>query len=131
MTESHALYAASEYDHQCALFDWADMNLGRYPDLVYMFSTLNGVRLPIGLAKKVKRAGMKKGVPDVWLPVPRGQFLGMVFEMKVRGNSLTIEQAGFLNRMAAAGWATGCFYDWQDAAGAVVLYLEGALKWAG
>ena len=39
------------------------------PRIQLMFATLNGLRLPIGQARKASRAGMRKAVPDIWLPV--------------------------------------------------------------
>lgn len=38
-----------------------------YPD-VLMFMSLNGIRLPIGLAVKAKKSGMVAGIPDLEVP---------------------------------------------------------------
>ena len=71
-----------EHNTQCAIFRWVETEIVRHPELAFMFSTLNGVRLTIGTAKKAKAAGNKKGVPDIWLPVKRGICSGLVIELK-------------------------------------------------
>jgi len=71
-----------EYDTQCAVFKWELTERVRHPELKFMFSTLNGVRLTVGGAVKAKKAGNKKGVLDIWLPVKRGKYSGLVIELK-------------------------------------------------
>lgn len=114
----------SEYGEQVALFDWANISEAQYPALCVMFATLNGVRLTPGLAVKTKRAGMRRGVPDVWLPYPAGKYRGLVFEMKIRGNKCTPEQANYLTRMKLFGWKTGVCYSFEEARDLIVNYLE-------
>lgn len=67
-------YIPKEYDDQVEIFEYAAGAAERDERWGMLFATLNGVRLPIGLAKKMKRAGNKQGVPDMFLPVPRWDF---------------------------------------------------------
>ena len=60
-----------EHDDQVAIFEIAAFKAKQDPRWNLLFATLNGVRLPIGLAVKMKKAGNKHGVPDLFLPVPR------------------------------------------------------------
>jgi hypothetical protein len=70
-----------------------------------LFATLNGVKLPIGLAKKMKFAGNKKGVPDLWLPVRRGRHSGLVIELKKEvGGKVTPEQKVWLAKLKGEGF---------------------------
>ena len=75
-----------EADDQAALFRWADMKaqIGEYPELNLLNGSLNGVRLTIGNAVKAKKQGLKKGFPDIFLPVPRGGYHGLFIELKIK-----------------------------------------------
>lgn len=125
MTERRASYHASEYEEQCALFAWSALQCEVYPPLRLMFATLNGAAMHPATAAKMRRAGMVKGVPDVWLPWPVGDYAGLVFEMKVGRNTCTDEQKYFLSTLADCGWRTGVCYSADDAIRLVVDYLEG------
>lgn len=48
---------SSEHDEQTAVFQWAMIKSNRYPELELLQGSLNGVRLPVGLAVKAKKAG--------------------------------------------------------------------------
>lgn len=93
----------SEYQEQCAIFEWSKMNEGLYPCLELLFGSMMGVYLPVKILAKLKRAGMKKGKPDINLPVPRGGFHGLWIELKIKGNDTTTEQVKTLKHLAAEG----------------------------
>lgn len=86
----------TEYEEQCCVIDWVDRHINEYPDLRMLMVGLEGIRLPIGLAMKAKRAGMRKGFPDLHLPVSRKHggrvFHSMFIEMKVKGGVLSSDQ---------------------------------------
>lgn len=82
-----------EFQDQENIFKWADMMKHKYPELELLNGSLNGVRLTIGQATKAKRSGMKKGFPDMNLPVPRGFFHGLYIELKrEKGGVVSKEQ---------------------------------------
>lgn len=115
----------SEYEEQVNLFSWAASQEHKYPELKYLFSTLNGVRLTIGQAKKAKRSGNKRGVPDIWLPLRLGGANGLVVELKVKGNTTTPEQKEWLNELANNGWMTRVAYGADEAKEIIKGYLCG------
>lgn len=114
----------SEYDHQCALIAWCEKHKERIPDLGFIFASNNGIRVSIGVAVKMKKAGMKKGVPDLFLPIPRHGFSGFFIEMKVKGGSFGTEQADWFDRLQEKGYRTSVYYSWWDAAAAILSYLD-------
>lgn len=118
---------ASEYQEQCALFEWAEKSQSTYPQLANMFATLNGIRLPIGLAVKAKKQGNRKGVPDVLLDFPVGVYNGLRIEMKVGKNKQTREQIEWANRLKASGYYVGVCYGWEEAKTLIINYLRGNL----
>lgn len=50
--------------------EWIDLMLPLYPVLEWIIHVPNGGKLPRGLAGKLKAMGVKKGVPDILLPLP-------------------------------------------------------------
>ena len=74
----------SEYLDQCAVFQWAQLNLRRFPELELLQGSLNGVRLNIGQAVKAKSAGLNAGWPDLFLPVARHGYHGLFIELNIK-----------------------------------------------
>lgn len=96
--------APTEHEEQVAIFRWAEENKSQYPELKWLYSTLNGVRLPIGAARKAKSAGMKRGVPDIDLPARAGPYSGLRIELKRRYGKPSVEQARFLRFLRSEGY---------------------------
>jgi len=116
----------TEYEHQCKIFAWADIKSVEIPELKLINASLSGVRLSIGQAKKAKRAGMVKGFPDIFLPVPRGKFHGLFIELKrlkPRGYP-SQDQDKWLKALAAQGYACSCCRGHDAAISVVVDYLN-------
>ena len=115
-----------EKQNQEALFSWAKNHatLAKYPALDLLSSSLNGVRLTIMQAVFAKRGGMLKGEWDVRLPVARGQYIGLIIEMKAGKNTLTKEQKYYEMRMKQEGHYTAVCYDWISAKAVIEGYLE-------
>ena len=115
---------SSEYDNQKALFEWAKLNENKYPELKLLNASLNGVRMRIGQAMKAKRAGMKKGYPDIFLPVARGDYHGLFIELKVKGNYPTKEQKWWLNELKKQGYKACVCYGFEEARQTILNYLN-------
>lgn len=54
-------------------------------------------------AVKLKRMGVKAGIPDLCLPVPMGVYSGLYIEMKYDTGRLEDSQKKMLKALAAAG----------------------------
>jgi hypothetical protein len=113
----------SEYDHQCALIEWCERFKERIPELSMIFASNNGIRVTIGVAVKMKKAGMKKGVPDLMLAIPAQGYRGFFLEMKVKGNTTSSEQFEWMDRLQQYGYKCSVFYTWWDAAREILVYL--------
>lgn len=114
----------SEHDEQAALFQWAALNEGDYPELELLHAIPNGGKRSKLTAIKLKAEGVKAGVADVFLPVSRGGMHGLYIEMKYGRNRLTQEQARFLSAVTLQGYLTAVCYNWQEAAAVITGYLE-------
>ena len=98
------LTSPSESVEQQCLFRWAALQSGKYPELAMMYHIPNGGSRGKVEAIRFKAEGVKAGVPDICLPVPRGTWHGLYIELKRReggqGIARTDEMAG---RADAAG----------------------------
>lgn len=56
----------------------------RYPSVLFT-SDGSGVRLPIGLAAKIKTLKSDRGMPDIMVFEARGKYHGLFIEMKATG----------------------------------------------
>jgi VRR-NUC domain len=114
-----------ERREQVALFRWAAMHAGRYPELRLLFAVPNGMPAKSAIAvRKMKAEGLRNGVPDVWLPVRRNSCSGLVLELKVPPNDLAEDQDWWARELRLHGWwvvapCWGC----DHAVAAIVQYL--------
>lgn len=118
--------ATTEDDMQIALFQWIDSNAHYWPGLEYAFHTPNGGYRAKATAVRMKRMGLRDGVPDVLMPYPTSEYSGLALELKVKRNKPTEKQTLWLMRYKAVGYYVAVVYDdWQIAAGIMVKYLRG------
>lgn len=82
--ETYATRTNTEHAHQVAVFMWAALpeQQKAYPELRYMFAIPNGGKRDKITAANLKAEGVKPGVPDIFLPIPKGPWHGLFIEMK-------------------------------------------------
>ncbi|HHH1657050.1 TPA: VRR-NUC domain-containing protein [Yersinia enterocolitica] len=115
----------AETEEQAALIEWADKTVidgicvGDY--LIHIPN--EGKRGPKA-ARDAKRLGLRKGVPDLFLALPRGGYAGLWIEMKVKSRLTSAEQFRWLRKLDNVGYvATTCF-SFGQAKDTVVKYLN-------
>ena len=109
-----------EHQEQAALFRWAKIfGESKYPGLHLMHASANGGKRNIRVAMKLKASGVKAGVPDIFLPVPRNTGAiwkaGLYIEMKSPGNKPTAIQKQWHEDLRAQGYRVVVCYSWQEA----------------
>lgn len=67
-------------------------------------ATVGGVRLAMHTALKMKESGYKKGVPDVLIFEPRGEYIGLAIEVKTPKGRPSPEQLEWQKELNARGW---------------------------
>ena len=123
MTPEQLAANGSEDGHQAALFCWAQQNLRDFPHIDRMFAVPNGGNRDARVGARLKMTGVKRGVPDVFLPVPKGRFAGLFIEMKkpadrgkkTQAGRTSSEQDSWLEYLAQAHYATAVCYSWEEA----------------
>ena len=127
-----------EHAGQVALFRWAAMMSVKHPELALLFAIPNGGQRNIVTAAKMKAEGVKRGVPDMFLPVPKHGPLtglqlmgvpidshwGLFIEMKVGKNDLTPHQRWWKALLEQQGYAYVVAHSWVEAARAICDYLN-------
>lgn len=111
-----------ETEEQQALFKWVGYQVKQYPELALLYHISNeGRRNP----RRAKAEGIKAGVPDLCLPVPRGHNHGAYIEMKRRkGSVITKEQTTWMENLRRQGYAVACCHGWELAAKFLLEYLN-------
>lgn len=97
--------APSEDEEQAVVIEWCELNSHRYPELKMIYHVPNEGKRSAAYAAKEKRLGLKKGVPDLVIPVKRMGFAGLYIEMKKIGGRLTREQRIWLDMLNDEGYA--------------------------
>ncbi len=109
---------------QAAVFQWAELNAHRCPELRYMFHVPNGGYRHRTTAVKMKIIGQKPGVPDIFLPVPRGGIHGLFIELKNGKNRTTEAQDDYLYFLEEQGYAAYVCYGVDEAVETIEEYLR-------
>lgn len=105
MKKTNSVPIPTESAEQQALFRWAAWAQGKYPDLRWMFHVPNGGARDAVTGARMQAEGVKKGVPDICLPTPRGEFSGLYIEMKRRsGGRVSGAQADWIAYLIAQGF---------------------------
>ncbi len=114
----------SEHEEQKALFRWAEAARYQHPELALLYAIPNGGHRHKAVAAKLKAEGVRKGVPDICLPVARGRFHGLYIEMKTASGTVSKEQKRWLQALRAQGYDAAVCRGWNAAKQFIETYLQ-------
>ena len=101
LKKAPALRIPTEYQEQVSFIRWVASN----PILSFMFHIPNGGHRSLHEGVKFKALGVKRGVPDLFLPLPRNGKHGLWIEFKrTVGGKVSVEQQTFLDKMTSLGY---------------------------
>jgi len=105
---------------QIALFQWikTQPHISRFA-----FSIPNERKTSPQTGLLLKRMGLRPGVSDVFIAVPREMFHGLFIEMKAGKNKTTKSQDEFLSDMRESGYATAICYGATEAINIIKNYF--------
>lgn len=120
----------SEATEQTWLFEWiAQMAYLRWPELDLAFHIPNGGSRNKIEAARLKAQGVKAGVPDVFISVPRGGYHGLYIEMKRQvGGKMREGQKEIIPRLRAQGYCVEICKGFHPAADVIEKYMTEKLK---
>jgi hypothetical protein len=120
-----------EHEHQVALIAWAyRVKLPAADDIEpgasigdYLLAIPNGGKRNALEAARMKREGVKAGVSDLLLPIPRQDKAGLWLELKAPGNKPTPLQRDWTQRMTRAGYRAEWADSWLAAADVIADFV--------
>lgn len=113
----------SEHDFQTAVIAECDRRSVQQHEYGFLFA------IPNGQYRQGQRMepGLRRGVPDLCLPVPSGQFHGLFIELKCGDNKPVREQLEWLRRLRLLGYRCEVVWDnLSDVMHIIEDYLNGA-----
>jgi len=118
-----------EHDEQVRVFEWAEVMSNKCPELELLMAIPNGAYYGghWSVAHKMKAEGVKKGVPDIFLPVGRcddDNEYGLWIEMKVGYNKTSDEQDWWLGKLEDQGYRVRVCYGYEEAVEEICDYLN-------
>ncbi len=116
----------SEHDEQRDFFSWIAVLPAGHP-VKLAFAVPNGARTSISVAKRLKAEGLRAGVPDVVLPVARGDWHGLFIEFKRVGGHLSdvsAVQAEWGMALMEQGFLVFTCFGFEEARTTVLDYLS-------
>ena len=115
----------TEDAEQMALFRWAELQAGKYPELRMLFHIPNGGSRGKAEAGRFRAMGVKAGVPDLCLPIAKAGYHGLYIEMKrTKGGRVSREQTGWLDDLRKRGYVAAVCKGWEDAARVIEWYIK-------
>lgn len=112
---------ASEHDHQVAVIKWFDLQYRKHAGR--LFAIPNGGQRHVIVAAKLKAEGVRRGVPDLFLPVPLKDWFGLFVEMKKEKGRLTPEQQDWIDYLNDAGYCAVVCRGFDEAREAITKYM--------
>ena len=116
----------TETQEQIWLMKWSRQPSIRsqFPDLKYLFHVPNE-RPDKAQSIILEQMGVKRGVPDLVLPVARGKYHGLYIEMKrTRDGVVSDDQRWWLEELEKTGHAAKVCYGWKQASEVLMWYLS-------
>ena len=114
-----------ESKHQQAVIKWSQQSSirSKWPELALLHHIKNETREGAKQIAIDKAIGVKKGVPDLSLPVPRGRYHGLYIEMKNDAGRASQEQKWWGERLTEQGYRWEVCHGWRSAVQSLEWYL--------
>lgn len=114
----------TEEEEQTVVMHWAAMAAGRWPELRLLFHIPNGGKRSKSEAVRFRAAGVRSGVPDLFLPCARGGYHGLWIEMKAMGGRVSREQEKWRKELLEQGYMSVVCYGAAAAIETIEKYMR-------
>jgi hypothetical protein len=115
----------SEHEEQAALVSLCRAYEARYPALGMAYAIPNGGARHKATAARLMAEGVRAGVPDLCIPVPRRGYHGLYIELKrTRGGRLSEAQFAYAAALRGYGHRVEVCAGWYAAWAVICDYLE-------
>ncbi len=116
----------TEAQHQAAVMKWSRQPeiRSKWPELAMLHHIPNGGSRDAVEGKHLKAQGVKAGVPDLHLPVAKGQYHSLYIEMKTEKGRTSVVQDWWIEHLTAKGNFVEVCHGWQSAVRVLEWYLS-------
>lgn len=116
----------TESAHQRAIFKWGQQPhiRNKFPELKFLFHVKNETTEGASRVKSDGYMGVRKGVPDLCLPVPKRGYHGLWIELKNETGRASKEQKWWLEELGKLGHKAVLCRGWQEAIRTLEWYLN-------
>jgi hypothetical protein len=90
-----------------------------------LFAIPNGGARNIVTGRKLKAEGVRRGIPDLFYPVPVFPFAGLFIEVKTATGRVSPEQKIELSALEAAGYRVAVCRSSEEIVRAIIEYRQG------
>ena len=106
-----------EHEEQRTLMQWwALYSKSKGLPECLLFAIPNGGFRHISVAMKLKQEGVRAGVPDLFLALPRGNYHGLFIEMKkAKGGRVSDSQNAVMTNLVRQGYSCVVCHGWMAA----------------
>jgi hypothetical protein len=116
-----------EHLHAAALIRWwALFSSSHEIDERLLFAIPNGGHRHISVAKKMKEEGVRAGIPDYFLAIPRINESGLFIELKHPKGKLSTSQKEMISILKDVGYHCVVAFGWDEARTAIEKWIVGS-----
>lgn len=115
-----------ETQHQINVVKWSQQPHIRecWPELALLFHIKNETTEGAQRVAVDRAMGVKKGVPDLFLPVARGQYHGLFIELKNETGRVNDAQEWWGTKLTENGYFWEVCHGWESATRVIEWYLS-------
>lgn len=116
----------SEDQHQINVIKWKQQPsiMAKWPELGLLFHIPNERRCTARQGKHLQLMGVRRGVPDLCLPVARGTYHGLYIEVKTESGRTTGDQDWWGERLLGQGYMWEVCHGWESAVRVLEWYMS-------
>lgn len=127
----------TENEIQAAFFSWLALHEKKHPELGLFYAIPNGSYRKFTARMIAQATGLKSGVPDVHLPLTRGNYLmgdewevcsGLWIEFKSDKGKLSLTQNEWIQKLEHENHFVAVCRSWTEAANITIDYLNLPIK---
>ena len=113
-----------EHMHQAALIKWWSM-YATSKNIIeeLLFAVPNGGARDVITGARLKAEGVRRGVPDLFLAIPKNDYHGLFLEMKAEKGRCSEYQKSMIERLSKQGFCCKVCHGWVDAREVIQKYL--------
>lgn len=114
-----------EHQIQCDFIEYCDVMAFNVPELATVYAIPNGGHRHPLVGGRLKREGVRAGMPDLCLPVQRGRFGALYLETKAPGGEVKKHQIDRIRSLRAVGNVVAVCFSLDELINITEAYLNG------